>query len=142
MSIRVVCTTRFDITATGVKSHFNISRLPFQDATGRNIANNDDWNHARNQQRNWETINQIISLRTLPDEISDPIKTDQDGKNTWQFEFTVENPSTIELDGDPVGALAKDSNDVPMLLGLYEDPGIEPCLKAGINICFTISADK
>ncbi len=136
--MRVGCITQFDITATGVKSHFNISRMPFRDNSGRLISTLQEWNHARNQQRNWETVNQVISLRTLPEDITFPVKEN----NGWSFEFTVENPSTVEMYGDPVGALISDCQDVPMLIGLGENKDIGVYLVPGHNIHFEIVADK
>ncbi len=136
--MRVRCVTLFDITATGVKSHFNISRMPFEDDAGRSISTLQEWNHSRNQQRNWETVNQVISLRTLPEDITVPVNQD----NRWSFEFTVENPSTVEMAGDPVGVLIRDCQDVPMLTGLGENTDIGVCLSPGNNIFFEIVLDK
>lgn len=136
--MRLSCRTRFDITATGVKSHFSPGRMPFVDAVGQTVSNIADWNRSRNQQRNWETVNQIIALRTLPEDISLPVKTE----DVWVFEFTVENPSTIEQDGDPVGALIRDCQDVPMLTGLGENTDVGVCLIPGNNIHFEIVSDK
>lgn len=142
MTVHIICRTQFDITATGVKSHFSPGRIPFVDDAGRTIAAIGDWHRSRNQQRNWETVNQIISLRTLPDEISSPEKIEKDGEKYWRFKFTVETASTIEMAGDPVGALIRDCQDVPMLTDLDEDPGIGACLVPGHNIHFEIDPDK
>jgi hypothetical protein len=139
--MRVVCRTSFDITATGVKSHYNAGRMPFTDDSGQRINTLEDWNRARNQQRNWETINQLISLRTLPEDITVPMEINDDSR-CWQFEFTVDNVSNIELHGDPVGILIQDCRDVPMLMGLKELPGLDPCLVPGRNIYFEIDPDK
>ena len=140
--MRIICRTNFDITATGVKSHFNTNRMPFRDDTGREIATTEAWHCSRNQQRNWETVNKIVALRTLPTEISLPQKIQQDDTRQWQFEFTVDTPSTIEMDGDPVGALLRDCQDVPMLTGLDEDAGIDACLVPNRNIYFEVLHDK
>ena len=116
--------------------------MPFRDDAGREIATPDAWHRSRNQQRNWETINQIIALRTLPESISDPVRVEHDGANLWHFKFTIENPTTIEIDGDPVGALLQDCQDVPMLTGLDEDAGVDACLIPGHNIHFEVYHDK
>lgn len=142
MTLRINCHTQFDITATGVKSHFSPGRIPFMDDAGQNIQNIGDWHKSRNQQRNWETINQIIALRTLPEKITIPEHSEQDGIKTWQFKFTVENPSTIEMAGDPVGALIRDCQDVPMLTGLGESNSVGSCLIPGTNIHFEVESDK
>jgi hypothetical protein len=124
------CCTRFDITATGVKNNFQKNRESASDAA--------QWNHRRNQQRNWETINQIISLRTLPVNITTPQRRD----DSWEFEFEIEQPATVELAGDPVGLLNADCRDVPMLTGLDEQPGTASVLIPGINIEFVVILDK
>lgn len=138
--IRVVCRTRFDITATGVKSNFNRNRIPFTDSSGTVIDDHSKWLRSRNKQRNWETVNQIIALRTLPVDISDPRLTiDQSGK-FWTFDFAVEQPSEISLDLDPVGSLKIDCQGVPMITGLDEDPHTESMLMSDINIYFNAHA--
>jgi hypothetical protein len=50
--MKYACRTLFDITATGITGHYKTSRIPFMDEAGQEIANTDDWNRARNQQRN------------------------------------------------------------------------------------------
>lgn len=112
--------------------------MPFVDDVGQKVSTIAEWNRSRNQQRNWETVNQIIALRTLPEDISSPVKIE----DSWSFEFTVENPSTVEQDGDPVGALIRDCQDVPMLTGLSEKPDVGVCLIPNSNIYFEIVSDK
>ena len=114
--IRIKCTTLFDITATGVRSYFKESRIPFVDDAGNQVNDMASWNRSRNQQRNWETVNQIISLRTLPENISLPRCEQQ----TWYFEFDVIDPSTVGDSGDPVKLLKGDAVGVPMIIGLEE----------------------
>jgi len=116
MSIRIGCRTQFDITETGVKNRSHKSRFPFNDLSGQEISDELGWNRARNQQSNWETINQVISLRTLPENITHPIRKN----GFWYFEFDVVDPASILRDSDPVGYLLSDCNDVPMILGLTE----------------------
>lgn len=126
MSIRIKCSTRFDITETGVKNRNHKAKIVFRDATGREITNEFEWNRARNQQCNWETVNQIISLRTLPENISRPIHNSDTG--LWSFEFVVVDPASITCDSNPVGYLLKDCAGVPMILGLDETPDTTPFL--------------
>lgn len=114
--IRVRCRTQFDITETGVKNRSHKSRIAFRDKSGREITDDTAWNHARNQQSNWETINQVISLRTLPENISTPVYEN----GNWQFEFNVVDPASIMCNGNPVGYLLNDCKGVPMVLGLNE----------------------
>jgi hypothetical protein len=136
--MRICCQTRFDVTATGIKSAYNKNRAPTVAAQGQEINDEIAWNRARNQQRNWETINQIIALRTLPQQVTLPVRDAQDGKTWWKFDFVVESPGTVELDGDPVGVLISDSRDVPMLTGLDEDTGISSAMTPGVNVIFWV----
>ena len=62
--MRFVVQTFFDITATGVTGHYKPARVPFRDHAGNVITDESDWGRARNQQRNWETLTQILGLRT------------------------------------------------------------------------------
>lgn len=135
--MKIRCTTLFDISATGVRNHFNAARLPFTDTCGQNITCLLDWNHSRNQQRNWETLLQVLSLRSLPQDITDPVRHDTQPV-TWQFEFLIENSASVGLGDDPVGALVSDSIDVPMISDLGESPGIEPRLIPGINVFYDV----
>jgi hypothetical protein len=141
MNVRVRCQTRFDITETGVKNRNHKAKIVFRDATGREITNELEWNRARNQQRNWETVNQVISLRTLPENISRPVHNADTG--IWSFEFAVVDPASIAHNGNPVGYLLNDCADVPMILGLNETPNITAFLvSSGLdaNIWFELLA--
>lgn len=123
--MRVRCTTKFDITPTGVRGR-----------SSRGADTMSDWHHARNQQRNWETVNQILSLRTLPTNITQPEKSEDLG--LWIFEFEIEQPGAWTLDQDPLGALKSDCRDVPMIVGLTENHKLDPYLVPDENITFTI----
>lgn len=142
MNTTVRCTTRFDITTTDVRGNFNRNRIPFVDATGKSIADESAWVRARNQQRNWETLTQVISLRTLPQNITASQKIQRNNQNWWSFDFVIEQPASIEFNGNPVGILYKDSQDVPMLLGLDEDADLDSVLMPGANIEFEIITHK
>jgi hypothetical protein len=120
--VTIKCKTLFDITATGVRSYFKESRIPFQDQAGHFIKDMPSWTRSRNQQRNWETINQIISLRTLPEDITAPVKD----RMIWQFEFSVPDLSSIGDSTDPVKLLKNDADGVPMILGLDEKENTIP----------------
>lgn len=122
--IRVECITRFDITNTGVIGHFKSSRVPFEDRAGHKIVDQESWDRARNQQRNWETLIQLISLRTQVFDITVPVEE----KFFWKFEFSTETPDVFGTAEDPVRVLREDSNLVPMLRELDNDPDIEPML--------------
>jgi hypothetical protein len=131
--MRIQCQTFFDITATGVTGHFKPSRMPFPDATGASINSEASWNRARNQQRNWETVTQIISLRTQVDFI--PPSHDN---NTWTFEFEIANDQLFVDDQDSLAVLKADCADVPMITGLNESAINDTVLVTDKNIWFTI----
>lgn len=107
--------TLVDITATGVTRHTAEQEL------------------ARNQQRNWETVLQVIGLRAQPQLIEGPIvrefEVDESSgfgemyygaQRVWIFCFGVESEDVFLLDGDPVGGLDKDFAQVPVICGLNE----------------------
>ena len=122
--MKFICKTFFDITATGVTGHYKSSRVPFRDLTGNNIENELSWNRARNQQRNWETITQLISLRTQISELQNPKKD----KTTWSFEFESDTPYAFGSETNPTELLLSDSAGVPMLVGLNNIANLTPLL--------------
>jgi hypothetical protein len=124
--MKFVCQTLFDITATGITGHCKLGRMPFQDTTGQVIADEQLWNRARNQQRNWETITQILSLRTQLFNLSEPVQ-DQTGTR-WMFKFETETAGVYGPDDDPVQVLRDDATGVPMLLNLNNNNEIAPVL--------------
>lgn len=132
MTNRIRCRTLFDITATGVRSHYKESRIPFYDDSGKMITNIEAWHHARNQQRNWETINQILALRTLPQEISVPVVHDK----TWTFEFAIDELAAISEGDNFASLLLADCDSVPMIIGLNESASVSPMLQPNVNIWF------
>lgn len=117
--MKLVCKTLFDCSATGVTGHFRPSQIPFQDRAGQQVVDQRSWTRSRNQQRNFETILQLISLRAQPENISQP--TLHQGQ--WRFEFEVEGQGVYELDAnqDPCAALYRDCQDVPMVVNLGEE---------------------
>lgn len=132
--MRISCWTKFDITATGVTGHLKVSRMPFLDRAGNNIRNEEDWHRARNQQRNWETLQQLISLRAQVFDLATPVQTN----NIWTFEFTVEQDELFTIDDDPVGLLKQDCTGVPMLKNLNEKAFESAVLDPTWNIGFSI----
>jgi hypothetical protein len=124
--MKYMCQTSFDITATGVTGHSKSARMPFVDRAGQHITDETSWNRSRNQQRNWETITQILSLRTQLFDLTDPIP-DQTGAR-WMFEFETESEGIYGPVSDPVSILRSDADGVPMLRELNNDPDIENIL--------------
>lgn len=134
--MRVRCRTTFDITVTGVRGSFNASRLPFTDQSGVLIDSESAWHQARNQQRNWETINQLISLRTLPHSITQSRQINVTDVAMWEFDFTIDQDTALARGDDLFGSLTIDCQDVPMIVNLNETYGQIPMLKLGSNIWF------
>ena len=122
--MRYVCQTLFDITATGITGHFRSTRMPFTDKAGQEIQDQADWNRSRNQQRNWETLTQIIGLRTQIFDLQSPVR--DRGGTTWMFEFETDRDGVFGPESDPTQVLRLDSEGVPMLLGLDNRSDLAP----------------
>ncbi len=122
MSHRICCYTLFDITQTGV---LNRSKPQTSDVA--------DWLHRRNTQCNFDTILQVISLRSQPEVVRVPHAIDfsfdkfdkfgisyQQEKDKiyqcWKFEFEVQHSSVFEDDTNNLGALYRDCEGVPMII--------------------------
>ena len=136
------CWTTFDITITGVKNNFNINRLPFADQAGQDVTTPAQWHHSRNQQRNWDTINQLLSLRALPHSIT-PSERDNTGDvRVWDFEFSVDQDDALAEGNNIFGALERDCQGVPMITGLDETAGQTQMLDPSSNIGFQLLHDK
>jgi hypothetical protein len=105
--------TLIDITPTGVTNH--VSERAFE----------------RNQQRNWETVQQIISLRTQPIIISTNSLTDDVNRynfginytgqhKIWTFTFAVDYADIYQEGPDKFGLVKYDFKITPIILGLLE----------------------
>ena len=114
--MRYAVQTFFDITATGITGHFKPAKIPFRDNFGNTITDQESWNRARNQQRNWETITQILGLRTQLFRLQDPIV--DTSNRAWMFEFETESDHIYGDDTDPTLVLRSDADGVPMITGL------------------------
>ena len=133
--MKIQCQTLFDITATGTTGHVKPSRMPFTDQAGSKITDVGQWNRSRNQQRNWETVTQLISLRTQVDNLKEPRRVN----NRWCFEFEVENQNLFAGDMDKLSVLKVDCTGVPMLVGLDESAQTGTVLAVDINIWFALT---
>ena len=136
--MKVLCRTLFDCTFTGVTGHLRPQQLPFVTKTGLVIDTPDQWNRSRNQQRNWESLLQIVSLRTQPMNVVYPVKQ----KDVWHFEFEVEAEGVLSggYQTDELSGLVGDCEGVPMIIGLDESIAITSTLHAtgaDQNIWFT-----
>jgi len=117
--MRLRCYTLFDITPTGV----TLRRKPSL------IDNENDWERQRRTQCNYDTLIQVISLRSLPEDISTVKKTDtlfkdskfgflfedEENQQCWTFDFTVAQKSVFNDGYTELGALYYDCSGVPML---------------------------
>jgi hypothetical protein len=139
--MKYACQTLFDITATGITGHCKSSKMPFRDRTGRIIGDVESWNRSRNQQRNWETITQILGLRAQLFNLTDPIR-DQTGTR-WMFEFETETDGVYGPESDPVAVLREDAAGVPMLTQLENSTDVAQVLITqglGQNIWFALTS--
>ena len=126
--MKVLCRTLFDCTFTGVTGHFRESQLPFTTKTGLTLQTQADWNRARNQHRNYESLIQLISLRTQPMNVTRPQRSDRG----WSFEFEVEAEGVLSssFDSGDLAGLVADCEGVPMVTGLDESEAITATLHA------------
>jgi hypothetical protein len=139
--ITIECSTRFDITATGVLGQYKENREIQNQADGSTIVNREAWLRARNQQRNWETMNQIIALRCLPENIQMPRR---DG-DIWRFEFDIDSLAAVSDQPGDLEFLRRDAQGVPMILGLGEAMGLDAMIRTQgtvINTDFRVLGDK
>lgn len=118
----IKCHTLFDITSTGVTN-----RKPPIDLSEEKRT---EWLLNRNRQNNFDTLIQVISLRTQPEDISKSTTNIVDFKNNskfgflfdeeepqqvWDFTFSI-NYNNVYDDGiNELGALYTDCDNVPML---------------------------
>jgi hypothetical protein len=124
MSFKLKCHTLFDITKTG-----NIHRKPPINGT---IDQTKRWEKTRNTQTNFDTIIQVLSLRSQPEDITDPVQEiilfdtsldmfgflfDNEDVATSCWSFTVSIPhNKVYDDGiNELGNLYKDCDGVPMI---------------------------
>ena len=130
--MNIKCRTLFDCTPTGTTGNFRPSQIPYQDGGGVEIMNQAGWNRSRNQQRNWETLLQIMQLRSQI-EIIEPAQRQSDG---WYFVFAVDNDMVY---GEDLSELHRDAQGVPMIMGLDEldiDQGVLQTSGPDQNIWF------
>ena len=98
----------------------------------RVISNLPEHELARSQQRNWETVQQIISLRTQPtiittDNFEDNVNHGynfginyQGQHKIWTFTFSVEYADIYQVGPDRFGLAKYDFQITPVILGLTE----------------------
>jgi hypothetical protein len=133
MKIRV--DTYFDCTATGTTGHFRQVQLPMINRVGKTIVDESTWNRSRNQQRNFETVLQLIGLYTQPLELSNPVYDAE--TQMWSFEFEVEFEGIFADNVDRLGLLKQQTRNVPMITGLGEQQTLPRQLIPDVNIFFS-----
>jgi len=155
---KIRCSTLFDITQTGVDNHNRTVVWPYVTRTGLSLTNQGDLLRARNQQRNFDTIIQVVNMRTQPLNISTPeLLEDQDpaawgfgiiaqSARVWTFTFDVEAMGIWNQDHDELYWLRSDSEGVPMILNLTETVVTEPWINSIgpmiTNVVYSIESDK
>ena len=128
LSIRV--TTDFDCRPTGITGHLRPNMLPMNDQQGQAVVDQTSWLRSRNQQRNWETLMQLISLYAQPLRVS-RVKIEN---LRWQFDFDTDTDDVFALDQDPVGRLRQACNGVPIIN--YVEQELTTLLRPHVNIWF------
>lgn len=121
MSHRIASYTLFDITQTGVMNR-----------SKPNVDDIEEWIHRRNTQCNFDTLLQVISLRSQPEVIKFPIRLEMKEDDfarfgflyehsedkpsyCWRFEFEIHHSSVFENGITPLGSLYRDCEGVPMI---------------------------
>jgi len=122
MSFKLRCHTLFDITKTG-----NIHRRPPVNGTPDQVKR---WEKSRNTQTNFDTILQVISLRSQPEEITDPEQTlvvfescdffgfaydHQEVQTCWSFTVSIPHNKVFDDNVNELGYLYNDCTGVPMI---------------------------
>ena len=140
---RISCHCSFELAVTGVTGNYRATRLPFTDLTGTVINTESAWHHSRNRQRNWETLTQLIAMRTQLFDIHEPQFLPD--SEYWFFEFTIEGSDIFRIETDDLALLKADCENVPMLLGLDKNQvSIGALISSGAkqNIWFVTINDK
>lgn len=135
--------TLFDITRTNVKPNRYGS-----------TSNKYEPNHQAEQQANFETVLQILGIRSQPENITDPEKKmipsncgtwgsdycTSTKVPVWTFEFTVNHSDVYAGDGGALEKLFSDCQSIPMITGLgeYVNQNTLSVLKHNKNIHFEV----
>jgi len=123
--------TLVDISTTGTIGQFkNIKKT---NLLGETLETEPVWKKSRNQQRNWETVIQIIGLRAQPIYLENSvILLNQDltfydfgaefgGTGTvWTLTFGVEAANVYDVSNIPLQSLVDDFDGVPIITSLNE----------------------
>jgi hypothetical protein len=120
-----------DISTTGTIGQFkNVKRTNLLNET---LDTEPTWKKSRNQQRNWETVIQIIGLRAQPIYLENSVILLNESLalydfgadfgptgTVWTLVFGVEAANAYDSNNIPLQSLVDDFNDVPIISGLNE----------------------
>ena len=122
MSYKIRCYTLFDITNTGISN-----RRPPINLTENQIK---EWETKRNSQCNYDTILQVINLRSQPENFTKSTKIkvnftqfnnfgflyeDEEDQPCWYFDFDIFHKKVFDNGIDELGLLFEDCDGVPMI---------------------------
>ena len=135
---RIKCFSLIDITNTGTIGNYR----------NGNSVNLSTWNQTRNQQRNLETIIQVVNLRTQPLDMSKIVSAKEDlslhkfgfrytgSHMVWSFQFSIEHYGVLDSNGIPLKELTDSLNDAPCISKLNETIEIvNPVFKTDGELC-------
>lgn len=134
--LKIECYCLFDIEVTGVTGHVKNVTFPWTTKTGLIINDEQKLSEARNRQRNFDTLIQLISMRTqmfdienprIVTEINNPFKGHD---RCWMFSFEIEPQAQWLVDDDDFWLLKQDSDGTPMITGLGESSEISSVIDA------------
>jgi hypothetical protein len=135
MSYTISCYTLFDITQTNILNRH-------QPTSDQEIQ---QWIYKRNTQSNFDTVQQVISLRSQPEVLDKPKRIDirfdeftefgflfeQQEDETypcWHFDFSIQHPSVFSDGINELGKLYEDCDQVPMIKCQTEWDKLPPIL--------------
>lgn len=122
MKTFIRCYTLFDITCTGITLRKKPINLPEEKII--------EWEKDRNRQSNFDTLIQVISLRTQPEDITIPVKStvnfkeskeygflfeNEEAQNSWTFDFSISYQNVFDDGISDLGLLYYDCSGVPMI---------------------------
>jgi hypothetical protein len=134
--MNIKCYTLYDITKSNITFRKKFAEIV-----------NEDERKSRSQQSNFETILQIINMRSQPENISEVERIQVDVKKldeykfgylyqrdhkkvktatVWKFMFSIEHPDAFHNGIEELGNLLADCEQVPMISGLDESFALPP----------------
>ena len=129
-----------DITATGLVAPYDSKFKQIIDDNDTVINSERSWNKSRNKQRNWETVVQVLGLRSFPNILYTPVTkfdnlsnydfgSNYIGKeNIWVFRFTTEQAGLFAGINSSTELLDLDLHQVPITINLDETVHIDPSI--------------